>query len=116
MTFDDGILTIYETVNAAPPGEKPIMRLEEKERFYFGYDTLGINRYYTALQAQQRIEAVVNVPGWNNIQAEDICGIEDGKQYRVVMVQPMKDENNLKITRLSLERIGESYEAKRGYG
>ena len=53
MTFDDGILTICKTENAAEEGMKPVPLLVEKEKFYFGYDTLGITRYYTALQARQ---------------------------------------------------------------
>lgn len=116
MTFDDGILTIYKTVNTALPGEKPEVRLQEKEQFYFGYDALGINRYYTALQAQQQIEAVVNIPGWNDIQTEDVCSLESGTQYRIVMVQPTKDENGLRITKLSLERIGKNYAIQKECG
>ena len=51
MTFDDGILTIYKIENIGKPGFKPVPGLSKKESFYFGYDTLGITRYYTALQA-----------------------------------------------------------------
>ena len=112
MTFDDGILTIYRTVNTADPGDKPKIALEEKERFHFGFDTLGIQRYYTAMQAQQMIEAVVNIPGWNDISATDICVLENGCQYKLGMIQPMLDENELRITKLSLERLGEMYAIK----
>lgn len=108
MTFDDGILTIYKTVNIAPAGEHPQTGLVEKERFYFGYDTLGFSRYYTALQANHRIDCVVNIPGWGDIEATDICALEDGKQYRLAQIQPMLD-SGLRITKLSLERLGEEY-------
>lgn len=112
MTFDDGILTIYGIENIGKPGFKPVPGLSKKESFYFGYDTLGITRYYTALQAQQQIEAVVNVPGWNDITTLDICILENGKQYKIVMVQPTFDDQGLKITKLSLERISEEYAIK----
>ena len=58
MTFDDGILTVYGVINAADPGDMPIEKLVEKVRSYYGYDQLGITRYYTALEANQQIEAV----------------------------------------------------------
>ncbi len=109
MTFDDGILTVYRVENLSKPGQKPTIGLEEKEKFYFNFDTLGVTRYYTAMQAQQQIEAVVNIPGWNEIQGTDICRLENQKQYKIVMIQFMTDENGLKITKLSLERMGEEY-------
>lgn len=110
MTFDDGILTIYAAKNEAHTGMMPKTVLYEKERFYFSFDTLGISRYYTALQARQQIEAVVNIPGWPNICATDICALEDGRQYRIVMRQPTLDDQGLRITKLSLERLGDKYE------
>ena len=82
MTFDDGILTIYKIENTAQPGQMPVEGLTEKDRYYYGFDTLGINRFYTALQAQQQIEAVVNVPGWEILRqrtsARWITGISFG--------------------------------------
>ena len=110
MTFDDGILTVYNVNNTAAPGDKPINGLEEKAKYYYGYDSLGVTRYYTALQAKQQIESVVNIPGWNNIKVTDVCILEDKEQYTVRMVQLGTDENGLKIMKLSLERIGQTYE------
>lgn len=118
MTFDDGIVGVYELTKIKIPGKMPTDGLTEKERFYFGYETLGINRYYTALQANQSIEAVLSIPGWNTIKANthiaiiaDADGVidADSAQYRIVMVQPTTDEDGLRITRLSLERLGENY-------
>lgn len=118
MTYDDGIVGVYELTKVKIPGKMPTDGLVEKERFYFGYETLGINRYYTALQANQTIEAVITIPGWNTIKANthiaiiaDAYGVidADSAQYRIVMVQPTTDEDGLRITRLSLERLGENY-------
>lgn len=109
MTFDDGVLTICQVTNRASPGMKPEPVLREKESYYFGYETLGVQRYYTAMQAKQRIEAVVCVPDWGDIQTEDICIMESGRQYKIAMSQPTTDIDNLRITRLSLERLEENY-------
>lgn len=112
MTFDDGILSIYKTVDVSDPGMKPEIQLELKDQYYFGYDNIGITRYYTAMQANQQIAAVVNIPDWGDISTLDICVLEDGKQYKIAMRQPTTDENGLRITKLSLERIGEEYAFK----
>ena len=112
MTFDDGILTIYAVENIAKPGKKPVYGLVEKSKHYFGYQTVGVTRYYEAKKADSIIEAVVSIPGWNNILATDICIMENDVQYRLSMVQPTMDENNLRITILSLERNGEQYAIK----
>lgn len=109
MTFDDGILTIYSVSNSAAPAKQPKYKLTEKAKYYFNVGELGVTRYYTALQANQQIENVVNVPDWNDITTQDICALENGIKYKITMVQRLKDDNNLKITRLSLERLGDIY-------
>ena len=110
MTFDDGIVSIYQLVNTAGNGEKPKYKLALKERFYFGFDTLGITRYYTALQAKVQLSHVINIPGWGEVDPTDIAVLEDGKQYRLPLIQPQLDDDNLRITKLSLERITQEYE------
>lgn len=105
MTFDDGILKIYRKDNAAAPGDMPKEELVLKSEHYFGFDVLGYSRYYTALQAQQNISAVVNIPDWHDISPLDVAELEDGQQYKIRLSQPMKDENGLNITKLTLERV-----------
>lgn len=109
MTFDDGILTVYEKVNKAEAGNKPKYELKKRESFYFGFDSLGYNRFYTALQASHQIEAVVNIPLWSELEGVDVVILEDGKQYIIGMVQRLLDDDGLRYTKLSLERFGEKY-------
>lgn len=111
LTFDDGILTVYGVTNAADPGDMPIEKLVEKVRSYYGYDQLGITRYYTALEANQQIEAVVNIPGWQAVQVTDIVILDEmpAVRYRVAMAQPQTDEYGLRIMKLSLERMDQDY-------
>lgn len=109
MTFDDGILTVYEARNAAQTGKKPVMKLYEKLKSHFGYRTVGYSRFYTAMAAHVQIDAVVTLPNWQDIAPVDIIVI-GGEQYRISQVQRTWDERNLKITRLTLERMTEAYE------
>ena len=111
MTFDDGIIGIYLLSDVQEvDGKKPIKKLTLVENFYFGYETLGINRYYTALEANQQIECVVHIPDWHEIDASmHVAIMENGNQYLIRMVQPTHDEFQLRVTRLTLERIHENY-------
>ena len=111
-TFDDGILTIFSMTNIGEPGMKPVGGLAEKEKYYYGFDTVGVTRYYTALQANHQIESVIRVPGWPRISVMDICVLENGDQFRIMFRQPTLDEDGLRITKLSLERINEKYVIK----
>lgn len=110
MTFDDGIIYIYTVENIAENGAKPKKGLVLRDKFFFGFDVLGVNRYYTALEAKIQLAHVVNIPGWGGVSVLDIAIMEDGTQYRVQMVQPQVDENGLRITKLSLERIVTEYD------
>lgn len=108
MTFDDGIIKVYAVKNIADPGEKPRDGLICKSSHYFGYETVGIQRHYTALQAKEKIAEVVHIWRDRDIHGDDVC-IIDGCQYRCALVQHASDENGLQITRISLERLGEKY-------
>lgn len=110
MTFDSGIASVYKVTNTAENGKKPKKGLVLIGQYYFGFQMLGVNRYYTALQAHQQLEAVIAVPGWEPVQVEAVVILESGLQYTVRMAQHALDENGLQITRLSLERNGESYD------
>ena len=110
MTFDDGIMRVCSVTNVSGNGEKPVMKLTETERFYFGFDVVGINRYYTALAAKVQLSHVVNIPGWSPLDPLSVIVLEDGTQYRLSMVQPLLDDDGLRVTKLSLERITENYE------
>lgn len=110
MTYDDGIVTICTVTNGANTGDMPQKVLSEKLKSYFSFNTLGIQRYYTALDAKQQIEAVINIPDWQPVQVHDIAVLESGLQYIIQTVQPGWDNNGLKNTKLSLERLGEKYD------
>lgn len=111
MTFNDGIIHVYRVTNEAENGAMPVPKPALLFSEYFGFDILGVTRYFTALQANQQLELVVNIPGWPGARVTDYAelddGIEDhaGVRFRVVMVQQQKDDNGLNMTRLSLERF-----------
>ena len=115
MTCDDGIVKICDVVNVSEPGMKPKIRLRVRSEQFFGYETVGITRYFTALQAQVQIANVIHIWEDRSITSNNVCILEDGCQYRCSLVQHMVNEDNLPITKLSLERINEEYELEYKY-
>lgn len=110
MTYNDGILTIWQTKNIAPAGAKPKDGLIQKFKSFFRFDVVGLNRYYTALNANQQIDNVVAVPDWQEILINDICTLEDDNQYVIRTVQHEIASDGLKETRVSLERLVTKYD------
>ena len=110
MTFDDGILKIYTTKDIAESGMKPKIGLVYKESYYFGFETIGYARYYTALQAKSQISNLVHIWQDRSILPEQICVLEDNLQYKIMLAQHAKNDEGLDITRLTLERLDEDYE------
>ena len=111
MTYDDGILNVYRLTNTSENGAMPVTSPALLFSEFFAFDRLGVTRYFAAQQANQQIELVVLHPGWYGELVTDTCILEDGNEdhegltFRIVMVQQDKDDNGLKMTRLSLERI-----------
>lgn len=107
MTLDDGIIKIYALVNAAADGEKPDLQLSAAfTQHHFGYETVGFRRYYTAMEAKQRVDDVVRIHQDRDIRSDqNVAELEDGTQFKIVLVQHMMDEDGLRITKLTLERI-----------
>ena len=110
MTFDDGILSVYRPQNTAGPGDKPQPGLTFRGRYYYSISSLGVTRYYAAMQAGQDVSAIVTVPGWDDIITNDIVILDDGRQYWAEMVQPETDAFGLRITRITLGVLSVDYQ------
>lgn len=112
MTYDDGILTVYRPQNTAGPGDKPVSGLTFRGRYYYSISSLGVTRYYAAMQAGQDVAAVVAVPGWSDIMTNDIVVLDEqpGRQYWAEMVQPETDEFGLRIMRVTLGVLSVDYQ------
>lgn len=86
--FDDGIVQIWSVKNTAQPGLLPAEALDMlKDSLRYEEQRLGIQRYYTGKQNQVNIERVIRVPRTNRPSSQDVAITEDGKQYRIDLVQ-----------------------------
>lgn len=111
QTFNDGIVNIYCVENIAEPGNMPKDGLVLKiENLRYTERTVGMGRYWTAAQAQVRIEQLLRVPRISSVSTQDIA-IVNGQQYKIVQIQyPPGIEPS--CMDLSLERLEASYEVK----
>lgn len=111
MTFDDGIVGIYERINTAGKGELPKPALRLKSRHYFSYETLGYGRYYQAKKIDDELENVIDIQRDRTISNKDIVIVEDEDiQYQISMVQHPIDEDGLQFTRITLSHLNEQFE------
>lgn len=110
QTYNDGVLNVYAISNTAASGDKPkdtatlkVGGLRYDER------TVGMSRYWIAMQAQEKIDLLVRAPRIDSVNSKDIVVPNDGYQYRIKQIQYPK-EVLPKSMDLSLERLESHYE------
>ena len=87
QTYKDGVCAVYCTKNIAQPGKKAEYKLEPKVPL-LRYDerTVGIKRFYTAMQADTRIDRLIRCPRLDSVSVHDVVMI-GGEQYDAEQVQ-----------------------------
>lgn len=110
MTLADGVLRIYTLQNTAAAGSMPTPKLVLKisHDIYYADRVIGYNRQYAALGADQYISKLVRL--WDVPVEAGEYAVIDGVQYRIDMVQLLKDEDGLKVRDLTLSRLEERYD------
>ena len=108
LSFNDGICEIYSVENVADPGDRPEEKLILKYSLRFAYHTVGMSRYYEAMQAAVKITNAVECPLRKDVNPQDVAIIE-GRQYRIEQKQTRKDTRPASML-LSLSDIEEAYE------
>lgn len=108
--FNDGLVRVYKVSDVAEPGRMPKEELTLKATLRYEEKRLGIYRSYTARQAQVEIARVIRCPR-SDISTQDIAITEDGKQYRIDMVQAAP-EIMPPVMDLTLVKIVQDYEVR----
>lgn len=106
MKHDDGILEVYSLTNEAINGLKPQMKKTLVERHFFKFRTVGYNRFYQASGVNMRVDLVCRIWESRNIR-NDMAVLIDNEWFRIIQIQHLFDEDNLRVTDLSLERISD---------
>lgn len=108
QTHNNGIVKLYNVENIAAPGKKPIDGLTIKKALRYKERTVGINRFYAAMQANAQIVKVLRCPRLLDISTQDIAIPIDGNQYRIKQIQYPEDISP-PVMDLSLERLEANY-------
>ena len=91
--YDDGVVTVYAVTDAAAPGYQPKPQLVMPPKAVLRYEEqrLGIQRYYEAMQNQVQVDRVIRTPRYGQITNQDVAITEDGRQYRIDLVQTVQN-------------------------
>lgn len=108
MIYDRGPLAVFERDGA--PVEN---RLRALSRHYYAALEVYHNRFWESVQAGDRVDALVQLPGGEALRADLYAVPEDGLVYRVAQAQHLEDDNGLPACRLSLHREERNYELVR---
>lgn len=105
-----GIATLYHVTETAVDGGMPTRKLSSFFHTYFADRRIGITRIYAAKGVKKRIDRVIRIEYTEDVLADDIAILDDGKQYRIDIVHQVEDENDLYCTELTLERLETYYD------
>lgn len=92
-TFNDGLLTVYRTIDVSDSGDMPENELIELGRLRYEVRTLGLQRFQAASQENVELVATVRVLDHFDISSQSIIKLRDGRYYRVYQVQKVLVEN-----------------------
>lgn len=112
QSFNDGLASIYKVGDTASPGDMPKEGLIFKQALRYEERTVGMGRYYAALQNSIKVDFVIRCPEVRGLseKATDIlvAVLIDGQQYKVMQIQYIEDAQPPSMD-LTLERLGEDY-------
>lgn len=100
---DTGLLTLYDLINVADPGDMPTEKLQKVGEAYYAERTLGYNRIYAAMGANERIDMVVRCYNTDIPYSAKYVVLEDGNQYQISIKQKIVDEDATDLTLARME-------------
>lgn len=113
QSFRDGVVRLYTVTDAAMPGYQPKPSLSLVETLFYEERSVGLQRYYSARQAQVQVERVIRAPLRPDINPQCVAVTEDGVQYGIDMVQQLTDVWPASMD-LTLTKIEQKYEVPNG--
>lgn len=107
QTFNDGIVNIYTVGNIAEKGDAPKEGLTLNCTLKFDKKTVGIKRFYSALQNNIEINLLIRTH-CKDVSAHDVA-IINGQQYEIIQAQYPEDVYP-KCMDLSLKKVVQKYD------
>jgi len=112
QSFEDGLVSIYKVGDVALPGDMPSEGLILKNSLRYHERTVGMGRYYSAMQNNIKVDFVIRCPEVRGLSEKTtdilVAILIDGQQYKVMQIQYIEDAHPPSMD-LTLERLGEPY-------
>ena len=109
QSYNDGVVTVYAVTDTARPGYQPKPALTPKVTLRYEEQRLGIQRFYSGKQNQVELERVIRTPRLACVSSQDVAVTEDGRQYRIDMVQSVPDIWPASMD-LTLAKVAQNYD------
>ena len=108
--FDSGLVKICSLQQTNGNGGMPKFSLVEICTAFYQERTVGVTRMYAALGANVHIDMLIRI--WENreVLTDMYCVLENGDQYKITQIQHLRDDNGLKVSDLTLERVNSYYD------
>lgn len=111
-SFNDGVVDLHKVTDLALPGDLPVEGLVLKQTLRYKERTVGLNRFYSAMQNDIKVDYVIRCPevrGLSEKATDILVAIPiDSYQYKVIQIQYIEDAQPPSMD-LTLERLGEDY-------
>ena len=112
QSYNDGIVSIYKVSDISLPGDMPVDGLVLQQTLRYKERTVGLNRYYSALQNNIKVDFVIRCPEVRGLSQKStdilVAILIDDQQYKVMQIQYIEDAQPPSMD-LTLERVGEDY-------
>lgn len=108
--LDSGILYLCELNNVAEPGDMPKEALQKIARHWYEDRVIGMNRQYLAKGVNEQVDMLV----WTHYEPKARIGLYallgNGEQFRITNVTPVKNEDGLRMSELTLTRLEDYFD------
>lgn len=111
MKHDDGIVSIYSLTDSRTNGLMPQMTKTLHSQHFFEYRTVSFRRYFEASGVNMRVDHVIRIWEDRTIQT-NMLRLIGSEYYRIIQVQHLYDDDNLRVSDLSLERVSDIEEVE----
>ncbi|MBE6906125.1 MAG: hypothetical protein E7476_07650 [Ruminococcaceae bacterium] len=108
QTHNNGNVRIYAVSDSSESGDMPKDLLTLKQSLRYQERTVGLTRYYAALQANVNVSLVLRCPMLRDVSTQDIAVPNDGKQYAIRQIQ-YPENIAPPVMDLTLERVEQDY-------
>lgn len=115
--MDAGHIAVCDLNNTADAGQMPVEVLEIVTEADFEERAIGLNRQYAAKGVNEQIDLLARIWRDGSVRIGMYAVVSDSDydgQYRITNVQHLLDEDGLKVTDITCERINRNYEVAAG--